>query len=186
MDKSYSQSKILKQNISISEKRAKYYKAWKDKNPEKVKEMHRKNNLQYRQRNKEKIKLYQTAYCRNRRWQDKKYRIDRNVSLAIYKSLYGAKNGRKWQSLVGYKTQELLKHLEKQFDDNMTWDNYGSYWEIDHIKPKSLFKYQNPEDEEFKKCWALDNLQPLEKTANRAKRDRIITNHTLTREVSEE
>lgn len=48
----------------------------------------------------------------------------------------------------------------------MNWDNYGSYWHIDHIKPISLFKYETAEDPEFKKCWALDNLQPLEKIAN--------------------
>ena len=37
---------------------------------------------------------------------------------------------------------------------------------IDHIKPRSLFKYKKPENKEFKECWALNNLQPLEKIAN--------------------
>ena len=35
-----------------------------------------------------------------------------------------------------------------------------------HIKPKSLFNYTYPEDQEFKDCWALNNLQPMEKIAN--------------------
>ena len=36
--------------------------------------------------------------------------------------------------------------LEKQFDDKMSWDNHGTYWEIDHIKPLSKggsFHYTN-------------------------------------------
>ena len=54
----------------------------------------------------------------------------------------------------------------------MSWDNYGSYWHVDHIKPKSLFHYNNSENPEFKKCWALENLQPLEKFENIRKRDK--------------
>ena len=64
--------------------------------------------------------------------------------------------------------------MEKQFDKAMSWDNYGSYWEIDHIKPKSLFNYVYPEDLEFQKCWALNNFQPLEKGANRRKYNKFI------------
>jgi hypothetical protein len=48
----------------------------------------------------------------------------------------------------------------------MTMENYGSYWHIDHIKPRSLFTYTSIEDEQFKKCWALSNLQPLEALEN--------------------
>ncbi len=70
------------------------------------------------------------------------------------------------KDIVGYTIEELVSHLESKFDDKMTLENYGSYWVIDHIKPKSLFKYKSAEDEEFKKCWNLENLQPLEKMAN--------------------
>ena len=81
-------------------------------------------------------------------------------------SLRGKKEGRRWESLVGYKLKDLIMHLEKQFDENMSQVNYGSYWWIDHIKPRSLFNYTIPEDKEFKECWSLGNLQPMEKIAN--------------------
>ena len=42
----------------------------------------------------------------------------------------------------------------------MNWDNYGE-WHIDHIKPISSFIFESSEDEEFKRCWSLDNLQPM-------------------------
>ena len=51
----------------------------------------------------------------------------------------------------------------------MNWDNHGTYWHIDHIKPKSWFKYDSAEHPEFKQCWSLENLQPLEAEKNLAK-----------------
>lgn len=45
----------------------------------------------------------------------------------------------------------------------MSWDNMGKYWEIDHIIPLNLFHYNTEQDEQFKVCWSLANLRPLEK-----------------------
>ena len=84
------------------------------------------------------------------------------MSSAICNVLRGRKAGLRWQKLVGYNTIELMKHLESKFDKNMNWGNHGSYWHIDHIKPKSLFHYTSPKEKEFKRCWSLGNLQPLE------------------------
>jgi len=50
--------------------------------------------------------------------------------------------------------------LEKQFDERMSWDNYGE-WHVDHIKPISSFNIQEIGDNEFIECWSLNNLQPL-------------------------
>jgi 5-methylcytosine-specific restriction endonuclease McrA len=103
---------------------------------------------------------------KQRRAVDSKYRLDSNVGSLMGYSLRGAKAGRKWCLLVGYSIEDLMEHLEKQFDDKMTWENYGSYWHVDHIKPRSLFKYTTPEEQEFIDCWSLNNLQPLEKMEN--------------------
>ena len=110
---------------------------------------------------------------RNRRVADFKYRLDSNVSCLMSISLKHFKAGRKWESLVGYNLEDLVAHLEKQFDNKMNWENYGSYWWVDHIKPRSLFCYDKPEDIEFRKCWALENLQPLEKIMNIKKGNKI-------------
>lgn len=64
-------------------------------------------------------------------------------------------------SLLGYTPKELIEHLEKKLIEGMTFNNYGKVWHIDHIKPESWFNYTNTNDEEFKKCWSLNNLQPL-------------------------
>jgi len=96
------------------------------------------------------------------------------MGTAIYNALKGKKAGRKWENLVGYTLEDLMKHLEKLFDENMNWKNYGNYWSVDHRKPRTLFHYTFPEDTEFKKCWALKNLQPMEKIENIKKGNRII------------
>ena len=54
----------------------------------------------------------------------------------------------------------------------MTTENYGKKWEVDHIIPKSWFAFKTPEEQQFKLCWSLRNLQPLWSTENMRKKDR--------------
>ena len=115
----------------------------------------------WQKNNREKINQYHKV--------NPKYRLDQNMATSICNELKGRKAGRTWKSLVGYSIDDLIRHLEKQFDEKMTWDNYGSYWWIDHIKARSLFRYEMAEEPEFEKCWALENLQPLEKITNMKK-----------------
>lgn len=129
-------------------------------------EYNSKYHQNYYRKNKEKKIKQARIYQRKRRKTDIKFRLDRNLGTAIYLALKKKKAGRKWEILVGYTIEELIKRLEFNFDDKMSWDNYGKYWWIDHKKPRSLFKYKESEDQEFKDCWCLANLQPLEKIEN--------------------
>jgi len=90
----------------------------------------------------------------------------------MYQALKSAKNGRSWESLAGYSCTDLVQHLEGQFKAGMSWDNYGKSkgeWSIDHILPRSLFKYDTAESAAFRACWALDNLRPLWAEENSSK-----------------
>ena len=122
-----------------------------------------------RTKNKEYRKKYMREYVRKRNQEDPKFRLDSNMATAIWFALKGKKAGRKWQLLVGYTLKKLKNHLENLFNEKMNWENYGFYWEVDHKRPKSWFKYTRAEDKEFKLCWALKNLQPLEINKNRVK-----------------
>jgi hypothetical protein len=75
--------------------------------------------------------------------------------------------------LVGYTIDQLKDHLEKLFTKEMTWDNYGIFWEIDHKVPIAVYNFEQPEDIDFKLCWSLKNLQPLECSKNRSKGDSV-------------
>jgi hypothetical protein len=62
-------------------------------------------------------------------------------------------------------------HLEKQFKEGMSWDNHGSYWEVDHIIPCDSFNMQDIEQQKL--CFHYTNLQPLTKIQNRQKSNKI-------------
>ena len=57
----------------------------------------------------------------------------------------------------------------------MSWENYGIYWQIDHIYPQSLLPYDSMDHPNFLKCWSLDNLRPLEATENIRKGNKLIS-----------
>lgn len=103
----------------------------------------------------------------------------------LNKVLNGNKNGRRWETLVGYTVKDLKKYLEKQFTEGMNWGNYGRsnkgkrVWQIDHIIPKSAFRITSTDDFDFKRCWALSNLQPLWAEDNRTKWDKVTLPYQL-------
>ena len=96
------------------------------------------------------------------------------MSRVINHFLHGRKNGRSWEGLVDYTFKELKIHLESQFKEGMTWDNYGrNGWHVDHRIPVSLFNITGVKSKGFKACWALSNLQPLWQKDNLEKSNKL-------------
>tara|TARA_R110000823_G_C15782297_1_gene485223 strand:- start:59 stop:832 length:774 start_codon:yes stop_codon:yes gene_type:complete len=61
---------------------------------------------------------------------------------------------------IGCTAKELKHHLESQFKEGMTWENYGyEGWHIDHIKPISSFDLSDTDQQ--LECFNHKNLQPL-------------------------
>ena len=87
-------------------------------------------------------------------------RVHNNVARMIRKGLNGVAKSRTTFDGLGYSLNDLKNHLESQFIEGMTWNNYGE-WHIDHIIPRSSLPYESMEDVNFLKCWSLTNLQPL-------------------------
>ena len=52
----------------------------------------------------------------------------------------------------------------------MNWNNYGSYFQIDHVKPRSFFDIENENDRRIMNHWS--NLSPLEKHENFSKHNK--------------
>lgn len=102
---------------------------------------------------------------RNRRKTDPAFKLRTDFGASIRKSLLRGKAGAKWESVVGYTLQDLMRRLVGLFLPGMTWENRGA-WHIDHIRPLWTFKFTCVEDPEFKEAWRLENLQPLWKAAN--------------------
>jgi 5-methylcytosine-specific restriction endonuclease McrA len=186
----------------IREKAHLYYKANRESIKESQREYtkrnaehHREMSKQYYKNNLEKVKEYRKANkdhlnklgresTKRRRAKINEYRrsliltprdkLNKNMRNGIWRSINReGKNGRSWKALVGYTIDELKQHLEKQFDGEMNWDNYGSYWHVDHIIPKSAFNYSAPDHLDFRRCWELKNLRPLIAIQNLRKGSKI-------------
>jgi len=135
-------------------------------NPEQARERQKLHRLS----NPEKYAAYhRKAWSKAGRAQ----RLRSSVSSGISHSIKGStKGGKRWESLVGYNTTDLMAHLERQFLKGMTWDNYGE-WHIDHVIPVASFAIDSPECQDFKACWSLSNLRPLWARDNIVKSDSI-------------
>lgn len=104
-------------------------------------------------------KFDKNKYYRLKRNNTPSEKIRYNISSSIYQKIKKNKKGSVLNNLP-FKINDLIKHLESNFEQGMSWDNYGQ-WHIDHIKPHSLFNYTTMQCNEFKECWSIDNLQPL-------------------------
>jgi predicted DNA-binding transcriptional regulator AlpA len=140
------------------ERLKKNYSEWYEENKE-----HRKQYLkEYREKNIDKIRKIKRDYEKNRKNSDPLYKLVANFRTAIWTVLKESnvdKYGH-YFDVLQYTPEELINHLEKQFVPDMTWDNYG-IWHVDHKLPITSFDIQEMGDEEFMRCWCLDNLQPM-------------------------
>jgi len=129
-------------------------KEWRKKNKDAENDRTKrwKNNLTEQQKEEQRIK--RNEYLRNKRKTDPKFRMKEAMHKMLKRTI-ALKDG-KTSTLLGYSAIQLKEHLEKQFTDGMSWDNYGE-WHIDHIIPIKYFNVNTPPDI----VNALTNLQPL-------------------------
>jgi len=109
---------------------------------------------------KELRKQQLTENARKRR-NNPKTKLKEALRARIYNNMRNNKSNTTLEYL-GCSIEKYKQHLEQQFTPEMTWDNWGICWEIDHIIPLSKggsFHYTN--------------TQPLPITENRKKSNKI-------------
>ena len=119
-------------------------------------------------------KWYKKYYTKRKK--DPIYRLGENISKGIRNHLNFngiSKGNRHWEDLVGYTIQDFKKHIENLFTEGMSWEKFSDV-HIDHVIPRSFFKFKSTDDVEFKMCWRLENLQPLWAKDNIIKSDKIV------------
>lgn len=100
-------------------------------------------NREYELKNKDQTKKNHRKYMEKRR-HDPKYKLIESTRALIYHHLKSKSNSS--NEYIGCTYKEYSSHLENQFDEKMNWDNYGTYWEVDHTIPLSKggsFHYTN-------------------------------------------
>lgn len=145
-------------------KRLKSTRKWAQANSNKVQEYKDK----YKKRNIHKVREAARIAARKKRKESPEYRVHRNISKQVWAFMKDVKAGRSWENIVGVSFDAIKQKLESQFTDKMNWNNYGTCWEIDHIRPISSF----PKNTHPKEIWNLNNLQPLEVKMNRSKQNK--------------
>lgn len=73
--------------------------------------------------------------------------------------------------LIDCSPKEMIKWIEYQFDTSMTWENYGTYWQVDHVIPCDYFDLKIREEQ--LRCFNWRNCRPLEKIKNIKKNNKI-------------
>lgn len=135
-------------------------------------------SLKYRAENKDRmratrvkrahIEREQAKLAMREKRKDPVFRAKSNMRSRMWHLLKESKTGTVGH--IRFSGPALRAHLEPQFKPGMTWENYGSVWHVDHIKPCALFDFTNPVEVEA--CFALSNLQPLWAEENKSKGDR--------------
>ena len=145
------------------------FKRYRNENPEKRKETCKN----YIQNNKDKYNEYSRNWKKTERLKNPIYKLisnlrERTKDYLCYKT-YDSNSH--ITNVIGCSPELLKEHIENQFTEGMSWDNYGFYgWHIDHIIPLSSAK---TEYEIYKLCH-YSNLQPLWAEDNLKKGNKII------------
>lgn len=142
---------------------------WRDNNSERF--LHICKNY----RDKESSKLKRAEY-RRRLYNEKEVvrmeTIFRNRVRVCIKKKYVPKNTAfDYKGLLGCSWEILIQWLESNMEPTMTWENYGTYWHIDHVRPCASFDFSK--DEDRAKCFNWTNLMPMNGIENIKKSNKI-------------
>lgn len=149
---------------------------WRKENPDRAKAINQKAKAN----RKDKIREYERtdgrkAYRKNRnkklRQTDPMFKMKANLvsrTSIAFKTIGKGKPVRT-TGLLGTSYEIVKNHIENQFRDEMTWQNYGE-WHIDHIIPLSSAK----DLDELVALCHYSNLQPLWAKENRLKSNKVL------------
>jgi hypothetical protein len=113
----------------------------------------------YYKQHRDKIIGKKVVYIINRLKTDTQFKLIKNLRNRINQAIKGDyKTGSAVRDL-GCSIEFLKQYIESKFYSNMTWDNWGKVWELDHIVPLSHFDLTDRE--QFLKAVNYTNFQPL-------------------------
>lgn len=134
----------------ISKNKAIYY----IKNKKKISLNHKK----YYIKNRKSILKQVAKYAKNKRNIDIRFKIKSNLRTRISKILTRGSKSLSTMFLIGCEIDYLMFHIQEQFTNGMSWDNYGD-WHIDHKLSCASFDLSDPKQQKI--CFNYKNLQPL-------------------------
>jgi len=152
------------------EKISEYNKKYKEEHKDEISEYNHNYNIE----NREVITKRQTITNGNRRKTDENFRLSISMRRSLYKFVKQKCKTRKEDKIketYGCSSIFFKKWLEFQFTNDFNWDNYGTIWSIDHIKPCCLFDFRIEEHKKEGFHWT--NLRPLSLIENQKKTNKL-------------
>jgi hypothetical protein len=123
---------------------------------------------EYRAKNKEKSarfratkegREYMRAYGQKRLDENEQARMNLRLHNSLRKMIHRPTYNGCMVELVGCSRKKFIDFMESQFEEGMSWDNYGKIWHVDHIVPCSYFDLTDKDDQRV--CFNWRNSQPL-------------------------
>jgi hypothetical protein len=140
------------------------------------KEQNLEKSRNYKGNNKDKINARRREYTREK-MKDTVERIKRDLKCLITAKIKKTKHSSEY---LGTSVELIVKWLEWNFQEGMTWENHGKVWQIDHTLAINSFKLL--EERECLDCFNWKNLMPLPKELNARKSDKIYPYRVLYQE----
>ena len=144
----------------------KYYEKHREREKARIRahQIENKEHIQtykkkYRLENKDKIRDYNNEYNAIRYASDESFRICNRIGGCLYSLLTGKIQTSKYAYLIGCSVEEWRAHIESTWKEGMNWENYGTVWQVDHIRPRASFDHTV--ENERAHCFNYKNTQAL-------------------------
>ena len=150
---------------SVKERKVEYLRRYREAN----RELLREKSKRYIQANKQRLNERKNKWFKENS-EDPQFRFKHNLSTRTDREFInkGYKRELSTEEMIGgYK--KAIRHIESRFKKGMSWENYGS-WVVDHLVPLSSAE----DDIELIELCCYTNLQPLWRSENASKADKIV------------
>jgi hypothetical protein len=127
-------------------------------------------NHEYNKNNREQIQKRQNIQHSERSKTDMNYRLRTNLSKRLQQALK-AKKTIYTLDLLSCDINSFKSWLEHNFYDDISWENYGKEWHMDHVIPCSLFDLTDIIQQKI--CFHWSNIQPLHAQKNLEKNNKL-------------
>lgn len=146
-----------------------YCREWKAQHKDMVSEY----NREYQTKNREVIQLRSSKYHTERAKTDFGFKLAKTLRTSLrYLVKYGnLRKGRSALQLLGCSMEFLQMWFKFNFETDMSFDNHGTVWHIDHTIPVS--KFDLTVDENSQLCFHWTNLKPMRAKDNLRKKNRL-------------
>ena len=95
--------------------------------------------------------------------------------MALKRQEKPKKKVRKTSGLFSWKHMEdVHQHLSSLLSEGMAWDNYGTYWHVDHWMPLTCREVNLNSFSHVRAIWDKSNLRPMRGPENIRKRNVVL------------